>query len=208
MAGLRELRGLSVIQYLVNWTVKLTSPNPPIHTTPCILLTTILQTEGYTKHSATVECAESFIQSTSITDHFQLTLLSVNKRWWRYLHLPLTYIVQLSTDEHESEDSNFNTLDKAKPDTPFSEHMWSLYTFNHVTRKFTWQKQCAHNLLEVTAHYTIQLLLNKPTRCSCSEISPTRCNNCVLFFAMALLYMFRVTISPIIRSTYALYGHR
>ena len=32
------------------------------------------------------------------------------------------------------------------------------------------------------------------------EISPTRCNNC-FFFAMALLYMFRVTISPIIRST-------
>jgi len=25
---------------------------------------------------------------------------------------------------------------------------------------------------------------------------------------MALLYMFRVTISPIIRSTYAVYGHR
>ena len=41
-----------------------------------------------------------------------------------------------------------------------------------------------------------------------SEISPTRCNNCVLFFAMALLYMFRATISPIIRSTYAVYGHR
>ena len=37
------------------------------------------------------------------------------------------------------------------------------------------------------------------------EISPTRCNNCVLFFAMALLYMFRATISPIIRSTYAVY---
>ena len=43
----------------------------------------------------------------------------------------------------------------------------------------------------------------------CSEINPTRCNNCVfLFSAMALLYMFRVTISPIIRSTYAVYGHR
>jgi len=42
-----------------------------------------------------------------------------------------------------------------------------------------------------------------------SEISPTRCNNCVFFFsAMALLYMFRATISPIIRSTYAVYGHR
>ena len=40
-----------------------------------------------------------------------------------------------------------------------------------------------------------------------SEISPTRCNNCVLFFAMALLYMFRATISLIIRSTYAVYGH-
>ena len=37
------------------------------------------------------------------------------------------------------------------------------------------------------------------------EISPTRCNNCVLFFAMALLYMFRATISPIIRSTCAVY---
>jgi len=37
----------------------------------------------------------------------------------------------------------------------------------------------------------------------------TRCNNFVfLFSAMALLYMFRVTISPIIRSTYAVYGHR
>ena len=33
------------------------------------------------------------------------------------------------------------------------------------------------------------------------EISPTRCNNCVFLFALALLYMFRVTISPIIRST-------
>ena len=40
------------------------------------------------------------------------------------------------------------------------------------------------------------------------EISPTRCNNCVLFFAMALLYMFRETNSPIIRSTYAVYGQR
>ena len=40
------------------------------------------------------------------------------------------------------------------------------------------------------------------------EISPTRCNNCVLFFAMALLYMFPATISPIIRSIYAVYGHR
>ena len=40
------------------------------------------------------------------------------------------------------------------------------------------------------------------------EISPTRCNNCVLFFAMTLLFMFRATISPIIRSTYAIYGHR
>ena len=29
-----------------------------------------------------------------------------------------------------------------------------------------------------------------------------------LFPAMALLYMFRATISPIIRSTYAVYGHR
>jgi len=35
------------------------------------------------------------------------------------------------------------------------------------------------------------------------EISPTRCNNCVLFFSMALLYVFRATISPIISSTYA-----
>ena len=33
------------------------------------------------------------------------------------------------------------------------------------------------------------------------EISPTRCNNCVFLFAMALLYMSRVTISPINRST-------
>ena len=41
-----------------------------------------------------------------------------------------------------------------------------------------------------------------------SEISPTRRNNCVFFSAMALLYMFRATISPIIRSTYAVYGHR
>ena len=40
------------------------------------------------------------------------------------------------------------------------------------------------------------------------EISPTRCNNCVLFFAVALLYMFRATVSPIIRSTYAVYGRR
>ena len=40
------------------------------------------------------------------------------------------------------------------------------------------------------------------------EISPTGCNNCVLFFAMALLYTFRATFSPIIRSTYAVYGHR
>ena len=29
-----------------------------------------------------------------------------------------------------------------------------------------------------------------------------------LFSAMALLYMFRVKNSPIIRSTYAVYGHR
>ena len=35
-----------------------------------------------------------------------------------------------------------------------------------------------------------------------------RCNNCGLFFANALLYMFRVTIPPIIRSTRAVYGHR
>ena len=35
-----------------------------------------------------------------------------------------------------------------------------------------------------------------------------RCNNCGLFFANALLYMFRVTFPPIIRSTCAVYGHR
>ena len=29
-----------------------------------------------------------------------------------------------------------------------------------------------------------------------------------LFSAMALLYTFRATISPIIRNTYAVYGHR
>ena len=40
------------------------------------------------------------------------------------------------------------------------------------------------------------------------KIIPTRCNNCGLFFANALLYMFRVTIPPIIRSTCAVYGHR
>ena len=32
--------------------------------------------------------------------------------------------------------------------------------------------------------------------CCCSEIIPTRCNNCGLFFANALLYMFRVTVPP------------
>ena len=64
---------------------------------------------------------------------------------------------------HDSElyDSNFNTLDRAKPDTPFSEHTWSLYTFNHVTRKFASHKQCAHNLSYVTGHYKIQLTFNK-----------------------------------------------
>ena len=40
------------------------------------------------------------------------------------------------------------------------------------------------------------------------KIIPTRCNICLLFFAKALLYMFRETISPIIRSTCAVYGHR
>ena len=41
-----------------------------------------------------------------------------------------------------------------------------------------------------------------------SEIIPARCNNCVLFFANVLLYMFRMTVPPIIRSTCAVYGHR
>ena len=36
------------------------------------------------------------------------------------------------------------------------------------------------------------------------EISAT----IVFLLAMVLLYMFRATISPIIRSTYAVYGHR
>jgi predicted Zn-ribbon and HTH transcriptional regulator len=40
------------------------------------------------------------------------------------------------------------------------------------------------------------------------KIIPTRCNNCGLFFANALLYMFRVAIPPIIRSKFAVYGHR
>ena len=44
--------------------------------------------------------------------------------------------------------------------------------------------------------------------CFCSEIIPTRCNNCGLIFPNALLYMFQVTIPPIIRSTCAVYGHR
>ena len=43
---------------------------------------------------------------------------------------------------------------------------------------------------------------------ACSEIIP-RCNNCGLIFPNALLYyMFRVTIPPIIRSTFAVPGHR
>ena len=41
---------------------------------------------------------------------------------------------------------------------------------------------------------------------ACSEIIPKRCNNCGLIFPNALLYMFRVTIPPIIRSTFAVYG--
>ena len=41
----------------------------------------------------------------------------------------------------------------------------------------------------------------------CSEIIP-RCNNCGLILPNALLYMFRVTITSIIRSTCAVYGHR
>ena len=41
-----------------------------------------------------------------------------------------------------------------------------------------------------------------------SEIIPTRCNNCGLFFANALVYMFWVTVPPIIRSTCAVYDHR
>ena len=40
------------------------------------------------------------------------------------------------------------------------------------------------------------------------KIIPTRCNNCVYSSQMLLLYMFRVTIPPIIRSTCAVYGHR
>ena len=39
-----------------------------------------------------------------------------------------------------------------------------------------------------------------------SEINPTRCNSCV--YSSQSLYMFRVTIPPIIRSTYAVYGLR
>jgi hypothetical protein len=38
-----------------------------------------------------------------------------------------------------------------------------------------------------------------------SEIIPTRCNSCGLIFPNALLYMFRVTIPPIIRSKFAVY---
>ena len=40
-----------------------------------------------------------------------------------------------------------------------------------------------------------------------SEINP-KMQQLRLFFTMALLYMFRVTIPPIIRSTYAVYGLR
>ena len=66
-------------------------------------------------------------------------------------------------------------------------------------------------LIEVdTNKFTLNSIFVVPCIMLCSsEISPTRCNNCVfLFSAMALLYMFRATISPIIRSTYAVYGHR
>jgi hypothetical protein len=62
--------------------------------------------------------------------------------------------------QHESEldDSNLNSLHKSKLDTPSAEHMWSLYTFNHVTRKSAPHKQCAHDLSDVcevhnTAHF-------------------------------------------------------
>ena len=41
-----------------------------------------------------------------------------------------------------------------------------------------------------------------------SEISPTRCNNCVFILRNGFTLHDRVTISPIIRSTYAVYGHR
>jgi len=75
--------------------------------------------------------------------------------------------------------------------------------FIQVTCKEYWQNQCLCPILRAEAD-------NEQTRIaiiSC-EISPTRCNNCVLFFAMALLYMLRATFSPIIRGTYAVYGHR
>ena len=41
-----------------------------------------------------------------------------------------------------------------------------------------------------------------------SEISPTRCNNCVFILRNGFTIHVSVTISPIIRSTYAVYGHR
>ena len=52
------------------------------------------------------------------------------------------------------------------------------------------------------SEYTFNLIFVVPCIMLYSgEISTTRCNSCVFLFAMALLYMFRVTISPIIRST-------
>ena len=66
----------------------------------------------------------------------------------------------------------------------------------------------AHTLLESCQEAFAIRLYRQKNKVWSSEISPTRCNNCVLFFAMALLYMFQATISPIIRSTYAVYGHR
>ena len=67
-------------------------------------------------------------------------------------------------------------------------------------------RQCA-----LFTHWWIRnshLIFVVPCIMLCGEIIPTRCNNCCLFFTNALLYMFWVTIPPIIRSTCAVYGHR
>ena len=53
-----------------------------------------------------------------------------------------------------------------------------------------------------TGNYSLFLIFVVPCIMLYSgEISPKRCNNCVFYSQLALLYMFQVTISPIIRST-------
>ena len=112
------------------------------------------------------------------------------------------YVTALDTKQYQPQNAITWTLwtRHSKP--------WTRNNTVNWTKKTKVEYKAYHYLTAVyTAIYTRVMIPSQNNYCLYWNKS-NKMQQLRLFFAMALLYMFRVTIPPIIRSTYAVYGLR